>query len=151
MSRRASYLQVADFERVEEWCRNIRILFDDATPYMVGSVNQHPDYRDVDIRLLLDDGTFDAAYADPLKHRLMNRAISTWGQRETGLPIDFQLQQQTAANDQFPDGFRNPMGGRDWTQQTPEGRPKRKRAKPPSETKERRRESPCLVSPSGRL
>lgn len=126
-SRRGSFLQLADFERVEEWCRSVSTLFDGAVPYMVGSVNRHPDFRDVDIRLLLDDKEFDRAYADPVKHRLMNRAISTWGQRETGLPIDFQVQQQTAANDQFDGEFRNPMGIRDWTNLTPEGRPKPRR------------------------
>lgn len=109
----------------------VRVLFDGATPYMVGSVNQHPDFRDVDIRLLLDDKAFDAAYADPIKHRLLNRAISTWGQRETGLPIDFQVQQQSAANEQFEGHFRNPMGIRDWSTSTPEGRPSRKRRKAP--------------------
>ena len=129
MSRRASYLQLVDFERVEEWCRMVRVLFDDAMPYLVGSVNQHPDFRDVDIRLILDDVTFDKAFSDPVKHRLMNRAISTWGQRETGLPIDFQVQQQTAANAQFEGEFRNPMGIRDWTIQTPDGRPRRRRTR----------------------
>jgi len=127
--RRASYLQLVDFERVEEWCRNVRVLFDGATPYMVGSVNRQPDYRDVDIRLIVDDKEFDAHWLDPVKHRLINRVVSTWGQRETGLPIDFQIQQMTAANKQFGGEFRNPMGVRDWTISTPEGRPpKRKKA-----------------------
>ncbi len=129
MTRRGSYLQLVDFERVEEWCRCVRTLFDGDVPYMVGSVNRHPDYRDVDIRLIVDDEKFAANWSDPVKHRLINRAISTWGQRETGLPIDFQVQQQTAANAQFEGEFRNPMGLRDWATLTPDGRPKPKRGK----------------------
>ena len=130
MSRRASYLSVPDFERVEEWCRSVRLLFDGATPYMVGSVHRTPDYRDIDLRLMLDDKEFNAHWSDPVKHRLMNRALSTWGVRETGLPIDFQLQQMTAANKEFEGEFRNPMGIRDWSLQPPEGRPRPKRRKP---------------------
>lgn len=125
--RRGSYLQLADFERVEEWCRSVFTLFDGNVPYMVGSVNRHPDFRDVDIRLLVDDDVFAANWSDPIKHRLINRAISTWGQRETGLPIDFQVQERTAANEQFEGEFRNPMGIRDWATNTPDGRPKPKR------------------------
>lgn len=130
--RRASYLQLVDFERVEEWCRSVRTIFDGEVPYMVGSVNRTPDFRDVDLRLILPDEDFDASWADPLKHRLMNRAISTWGQRETGLPIDFQIQRRTDANKAFGDEFRNPMGLRDWTLQVPEGRPRPRRRKTPA-------------------
>jgi hypothetical protein len=46
---------------------------------------------------------------------MVNRAISTWGQRETGLPIDFQVQRQTEANRDFGGCIRNPLGGRNWT------------------------------------
>lgn len=129
MTRRSSYLQLVDFERVEQWCRDVRVLFDGATPFMVGSVSRHPDFRDVDIRLILPDKVFDAEWSDPIKHRLINHAISTWGQRETGLPIDFQIQQMTAANELYGGDFRNPMGHRDWNVLTPEGRPRPKRKK----------------------
>lgn len=111
--RRGSYLLLTDFERLEEWCRLVSALFDGATPYLVGSVNERPDYRDVDLRLILPDAAYDRWWRDPVKVRLAGRAVSTWGQRETGLPIDFQIQRQTEANQDHP-GFRNPMGLRDW-------------------------------------
>jgi hypothetical protein len=111
---RTSYLLQADFERLEEWCRNVRRIFK-RPPYLVGSATQRADFRDVDLRLILADEDFDAEWSDVVKVRLMNRAISTWGQRETGLPIDFQIQRQTQANEQNPKGMRNPMGIRDWS------------------------------------
>lgn len=125
--RRGSYLLLADFERLEEWCRLVSEVFDGDVPYLVGSVNQRPDFRDVDLRLILADDAFDAQFgARPVKVRMLNRAISTWGQRETGLPIDFQVQRQTEANAAYGGDFRNPMGLRDWstlpTSGTPGGR-----------------------------
>lgn len=105
-------------EAVEEWCRGIRILFGQP-PYMVGSANERPDYRDIDLRLILADDDFDAAWRNPVKLRLMNRAMSTWGQRETGLPIDFQIQRQSEANRTYPEGARTPMGVRDWRTNVP--------------------------------
>lgn len=124
---RSNYLQLPDFERLEEWCRLVRELFDGEPPYLVGSAGTRPDFRDVDLRLILDDETFDAQFGDrPVKVRMLNRAISTWGQRETGLPIDFQVQRQTEANASYPGEHRNPMGLRDWsripTSGTPGGR-----------------------------
>ena len=125
--RRASFLLLADFERLEEWCRNVRVIFpDDHGPFMVGSVHETADFRDVDLRLIVEDEAYDAAYVDPVRVRLLNRAISTWGQRETGLPIDFQIQRMTDANEAF-DGYRNPMGLRDWSVQVTSGHPGGKR------------------------
>lgn len=114
--RRASHLLLTDFERLEEWCRLVRIVFDGHVPYLVGSANERRDYRDVDLRLILPDAVFDRYWSDRVKVRLAGRAISTWGQRETGLPIDFQIQRRTEANEAFPKGFRNPMGTRDWAE-----------------------------------
>lgn len=119
MSERSTHLLLSDFERVEEWCRGIRILFGHP-PYMVGSALTRPDYRDIDLRLILPDSTFDRSWRNPVKVRLMNRALSTWGQRETGLPIDFQIQRQSAANEKYPNEARNPMGVRDWSVIVPE-------------------------------
>lgn len=116
---RSTHLLLTDFERVEEWCRGVRILFGQP-PYLVGSAISRPDYRDIDLRLILSDEDFDAEWRNPVKVRLMNRAISTWGQRETGLPIDFQIQRQSAANARWPNEVRNPMGVRDWSVIVPE-------------------------------
>ena len=37
--RRGSYLLLSDFERLEEWCRLVRVVFDGECPYLVGSFN----------------------------------------------------------------------------------------------------------------
>jgi len=124
--RRGSYLQLWEFERLEEWCRLVSVLFDGEVPYLVGSANTRPDYRDVDLRVILEDEVFDTRWRDPVKLRYMNRAVSAWGQRDTGLPIDFQIQRMTEANEQFPTGpgqTRNAMGLRDWSLQRPAGVP----------------------------
>jgi hypothetical protein len=137
MTRRgSSYLLLSDFERLEEWCRNVFALFSEV-PYLVGSATRTEKYRDVDVRLILADDHFDAAWGPHdgddglgdarLRLRLMNRAVSIWGQQETGLPIDFQIQRQTEANAQYPvrpGNVRNPMGLRDWTNIPTSGVPK---------------------------
>ena len=104
---------MSDFERLEEWCRNVRELFGEC-PYLVGSALNKNAYRDVDLRLIVPDAEFDAQYKSIVKVRLMNRAISIWGQQETGLLIDFQIQRMTEANSKFGEQERNPMGIRDW-------------------------------------
>lgn len=120
---RSTHLLLNDFERLEEWCRLVLVVFDEA-PFLVGSVMTTPEYRDVDLRLILDDETFDATYAGKrAKVRLLNRAISTWGQRETGLPIDFQIQRRSEANRLHPKARRSPMGVRDWSKIPTDGVP----------------------------
>lgn len=111
---RSSFLLLTDFERLEEWCRLVSVVFDGRHPYLVGSVNERADFRDVDLRLILPDAVFDRWWRDRVKVRMVNRAVSTWGQRETGLPIDFQIQRRTEANEAYPREARNPMGLRDW-------------------------------------
>jgi hypothetical protein len=111
---RATFILMSDFERLEEWCHKVRIAFGGEVPYLVGSATERSDYRDVDIRIIADDATFDANYHDPVRVRIVNRMVSIWGQQETGLPIDFQIQRMTEANAQF-NGTRNPMGTRNWT------------------------------------
>jgi hypothetical protein len=121
MTRRGSFLLLTDFERLEAWCKEVRHLFRGEPPYLVGSVNERPDFRDVDLRIILPDAVFDRWWSDPIRLRTLNHAMSVWGQRETGLPIDFQVQRQTEANASFPDKERNPMGGRDWRRIVPAG------------------------------
>lgn len=111
---RSTFLLLADFERLEAWGKDVHVLFD-SYPYLVGSVNTRPDFRDVDLRVILTDEDFDAQFSNPLRVRVMNHAISTWGQRETGLPIDFQIQRMTEASNAYGGEHRNPMGTRDWS------------------------------------
>lgn len=113
---RATFLLQSDFDRLEDWCRLVRVIFGPAHgPFLVGSATKRADFRDVDIRLLMDDAVFDVWFRGRLDAvRFTNRAFSVWGQQETGLPIDFQVQRMTEANAKFTEP-RTPMGVRDWT------------------------------------
>jgi hypothetical protein len=84
-------------------------------PYHVGSSIHGKSWRDVDVRIMLDDDRFDALFPGYVGYRqrdawwaLVCAAISELGRQRTGLPIDFQVQRTTEANEKFP-GARNPL------------------------------------------
>ena len=78
-------------------------------PYLVGSVLYRPDYRDVDLRLLMCEARGGTAFtAEGTQSRFLNAAISDWLRSVTDLPIDFQFQTETEWDSY--DGLRNPMG-----------------------------------------
>lgn len=85
------------------------------TAYHVGSSTHGKSWRDVDVRLMLDDDEFHALFPGykaasqrDAKWALLCAAISELGKRQTGLPIDFQLQSASGANENHR-GFRNPL------------------------------------------
>jgi hypothetical protein len=81
--------------------------------YLVGSVLQRRDWRDVDVRCILDDTDYDSLFPDTgrgeYQRMFFDAAVSEWLANRTGLPIDFQIQQMTDANRRF-DGPRNALG-----------------------------------------
>ena len=85
-------------------------------PYLVGSALYGKKWRDVDVRLILDDEEYEKwGLGDPRTPHHNGKwvsfclAYSALGKSLTGLPIDFQIQQQTRANEMY-DGFRNAIG-----------------------------------------
>lgn len=81
-------------------------------PYHVGSSFEKKDgWRDVDVRLILPDEEYDAMFPQhsegnrpdimDAKWVAMCLAFSALGKQITGLPIDFQIQRQTQANDLY--------------------------------------------------
>lgn len=84
-------------------------------PYQVGSSLETTAWRDVDVRLILHDDVYAAwGFGDP-EHTHFNArwvaltlAFAALGRQMTGLPIDFQIQQQTRANAKYP-GPRNAL------------------------------------------
>jgi hypothetical protein len=84
--------------------------------YHVGSSLMGKKWRDVDVRLILSDEEYEQmGFGDP-KHTHDNPkwvalvlAFSALGRQMTGLPIDFQIQQQTLCNQQFRGG-RSALG-----------------------------------------
>ncbi len=85
-------------------------------PYLVGSAMRGKTWRDVDVRLMLDDADYLAlGLGDPAypfhngKWVSLCLAYSALGKAMTGLPIDFQIQQCTRANALYK-GRREPLG-----------------------------------------
>lgn len=83
--------------------------------YLVGSALQGKKWRDVDVRLILPDEEYKKlGLGDPknphtnLKWVSLVMAYSILGKHMTGLPIDFQIQQQTRANEMY-DGPRSAL------------------------------------------
>lgn len=78
--------------------------------YHVGSSLANKDgWRDVDVRLMLPDDEWAAmGFGEPGREHYSRKwvaltlAWSAFGRHLTGLPIDFQIQQRSAANTAFP-------------------------------------------------
>lgn len=85
-------------------------------PYLVGSALKSKGWRDVDVRLMLSDEEYESlGLGDPRNPHINGKwvslclAYSALGKSLTGLPVDFQIQQQTRANGMYS-GPRNAIG-----------------------------------------
>lgn len=72
--------------------------------YLVGSALKRRDFRDVDVRYIMSDEGFDALFlsSDGWNDRLwslMCLTTSAWLSERAGVPVDFQIQRQTQANE----------------------------------------------------
>ena len=73
--------------------------------YQVGSSTKGTDFRDVDVRMILDDDKFDALFGSWTAVRwqpfwsLICASISLYLRQTTGLPIDFQIQRRSNVNE----------------------------------------------------
>ena len=86
--------------------------------YVVGSALERPDWRDVDVRYILEDVEFATLFPDAGEHwehdprwLILTVSITGWLTSVTGLPIDFQFQPQTHANERHK-GPRSAVGSR---------------------------------------
>lgn len=102
---RATYLLQSDLHRLWQWAADVSRTFRFESVYLVGSALETKDYRDVDIRVMLDD---DHPLWLAVLAQWLDDGISVWGQTVTGLPIDFQLQRTNWANAEF-DGRRHAL------------------------------------------
>lgn len=112
MRQRHRHLQITDFRILNDWCRLVNDMFSMDVSfgcYLVGGAISDPEPFDVDIRLIMADDVYAARYDDQ-KRKYLNLAVSLWGQRVTGLPIDFQIQPQTLANERYGGGKRHAIG-----------------------------------------
>jgi hypothetical protein len=105
---------------LEMACQDINRAFGGFGCYLVGSALERPDWRDIDVRLIMADEAFRAEFpgAGPIAHGrwefdpkwlLLTVAISERLSKLTGLPVDFQFQPQTHANDKHKKP-RNALG-----------------------------------------
>lgn len=107
---RKSFLTTAQFTILNNACIPVHRAFG-TPPYLVGSVTERSDYRDVDLRVILLDEEFDAMFdGREMLWSLVCLAVGHHLQVVTGLPVDFQIQRMSEANEQFPGGYRNPLG-----------------------------------------
>lgn len=106
--RRATSLGPPEKFLLDQWASTVGEAFGH-TPYLVGSVARGEDWRDVDVRVIMGTVLFgELTQNRPDQLAALNVAMSVWGQRATGLPIDFQFQEIEAANAKF-DGVRNAL------------------------------------------
>ena len=116
----AHYLTTTQYFKLDNACRPLwNALPSGAGIYLVGSVLRKPDWRDVDIRAILEDAEFDRFF--PVVDKWQENAlwkivcisISNYLSSVTDLPIDFQIQRQSQANQKYSshDGHhRNAIG-----------------------------------------
>jgi hypothetical protein len=83
--------------------------------YLVGSVLDRPDFRDVDVRIMLDDEIFERTFGgDGLwvtngSLTLANMALSAMAREMTGLDVDVQIQRTSDANTVYGKHKRHPL------------------------------------------
>jgi hypothetical protein len=101
---------------LDQFARIAQDFFEGYGCYLVGSAVHCKQWRDVDVRLILSDEEYERwGFGKPddshqnAKWVAASLAFSELGRKMTGLPIDFQIQQQSDANTKYP-GQRNYLG-----------------------------------------
>lgn len=111
--QRANWLGGAEYHNLTLACAAINDAFGHGSTFLCGSAIERRDHRDVDVRVILPDAEFDRlfpavyggeGYRPDLDGlwSLMCASISEWLGARTGLPIDFQIQRMTQANEEHP-------------------------------------------------
>lgn len=97
-------------------CQQINAAFGDFGCYLVGSALERPDWRDIDVRYIMPDEEFAKVFPDAGQYwehdprwLLLTVSISAHLSKATGLPVDFQIQPQTHANEKHK-GIRSALG-----------------------------------------
>lgn len=98
---RATQLGPAEVRLLDDWAKALREMFPDALGVLhVGSSLTRADWRDIDVRVVLPDSNFETLRL-VMRPRRLNLALTLWGQRVTGLPIDCQIQ-PLAKSSEYP-------------------------------------------------
>jgi hypothetical protein len=109
---RTDLLTTTEMYELDRACELISRAFGDQCPYLVGTagLGGAESYRDVDVRLMLDDAEFAAACPTRERWELLCLAVSAYLRDRTGLPVDFQIQRTAEANARYGNKPRNPLG-----------------------------------------
>lgn len=116
--KKATYVGAPACFELELACQQLNRAFPGFGCYLVGSALERADWRDIDVRMIMSDAEFDALFPgcresgtwefNP-RWLIMTVAIAEWMRKRTGLPVDFQFQPQSHANDKHK-GRRNALG-----------------------------------------
>lgn len=113
---RANWLPAPHYFNLNHACRLVNDALGGFGCYLVGSSLERRDFRDVDVRFILGDAEYDRLFpkhGDSGCHNamwsLLCSSISEWLSRMSGLPVDFQIQRQTQANEKHK-GVRSALG-----------------------------------------
>lgn len=112
--KRANYIPATHYFALNHAAVTVNRALGEFGCYLVGSSIEKRDYRDVDVRFIMEDATYDHLFRNeggPINPlwSLMCVTFSHWLSTQTGLPIDFQIQRQTQANETYS-GERQPLG-----------------------------------------
>jgi hypothetical protein len=110
LQQRAHWLGAPQFFNLNRACCAVDQAFGGACTYLVGSSLERRDYRDVDVRVILDDEHYDRLFPGLVGHNeelhplwsVMCASIVLYLSQHSGLPIDFQIQRRTQANERYP-------------------------------------------------
>lgn len=126
---RASGLTTVELHLLDQACIPLRRAFGERL-YLVGSAGIGGDgsHRDVDVRMICDDVYFALICPTRERWEALCLAFSVYLSQYTSLPVDFQVQRMTEANEKHGGKPRNPIGtgrlfagGGDATPDWPEG------------------------------
>ena len=119
--QRASWIGAPQAFDLNQACLPIAHAFGHCV-YLVGSALKRRDYRDVDVRVLLQDEAYDRLFpgiTEAQQHHplwsVLCASISLWLSQHSGLPVDFQIQRVSHANRDYPKQPRHALGFFHWT------------------------------------
>jgi hypothetical protein len=117
--RYAHFLDVTSFIELRFAAAIVKGAFQDSFGiYLVGSALTRKDWRDVDVRHIISDAEFERRFGEFVEPyagnkflRAFNLGISGWMRAASKLPVDYQVQPITKANELYPGpGNRNSLG-----------------------------------------
>ena len=116
IGKKTCYVGAPAIFALELACQHINAALGNYGCYLVGSCMERADFRDVDVRFIMEDDAFSILFPnvdlsagsaiwefDP-RWLLLNTSICKWLREQTGLPVDFQIQPQTFANKRHDKG-----------------------------------------------